>query len=95
MKKEERHGEMYVVQLAPHEAAETMITLHDRALIAQVSPEVNLGTPSLLFATEHFEALYDRLLEAGVTVGDITPFPGGRVFNFADPEDNYFAVYEA
>ena len=95
VKKEERHGEMYVVQLAPHENAETMITLHDRALIARLSPEVNLGTPSLLFATDQFEVLYDRLLEAGVTVGDITPFPGGRVFNFSDPEDNYFAVYEA
>lgn len=95
VKKEERIEEMYVVQLAPHEDAETMITLHDRAFIAKVSPELDLGTPSLLFAADNFEALHDRLLEAGVTVGDISPFPGGRVFNFADPEENYFAVYEA
>ena len=30
--------------------------------------------------------------EAGVTVGEMVQLPTGLVFNFADNDDNYFAV---
>ncbi len=59
-----------------------------------MQPELNLGTPSLMFFTENLEQLHEKLSAENVTVGDIVKMPAGRVFNFADREDNYFAVME-
>jgi len=59
-----------------------------------MSPELNLDTPSLMFFTENLDQLYSDLLKNKVTVGEIVNMPTGRVFNFADNEDNYFAVME-
>jgi lactoylglutathione lyase len=39
-------------------------------------------------------ALYKGLSEKEVKVGEVVEMPFGRVFNFADDEDNYFAVRE-
>ncbi|EHY91393.1 hypothetical protein SSME_23900 [Staphylococcus saprophyticus subsp. saprophyticus KACC 16562] len=41
-----------------------------------------------------FDELFNRLKDSQVTVGDIMTLPMGRVFNFADEENNYFAVKE-
>ena len=57
-------------------------------------PELNLGTPSLMFFSEKFEQLHSDLINKNVTVGEIMNMPSGRVFNFADSENNYFAVME-
>jgi len=59
-----------------------------------MQPELNVGTPSLLFFTENVDELYRDLTAKGVTVGEIVSMPSGRVFNFSDSEDNYFAVME-
>lgn len=59
-----------------------------------MNPEMNLGTPSLMFYTEQFDQLYQDLADNNVTVGEIVELPTGRVFNFADQEQNYFAVME-
>lgn len=59
-----------------------------------MSPELNLDTPSLMFFTENLDQLYSDLLKNKVTVGEIVNMPTGRVLNFADNEDNYFAVME-
>lgn len=55
---------------------------------------ISTTTPSLIFATTQFDHLYDRLKYNQNTVGDIMDLPMGRVFNFADAENNYFAVKE-
>ncbi|MDF2911402.1 MAG: hypothetical protein K0Q56_2283 [Sporolactobacillus laevolacticus] len=81
-------------EIAPSEEAETSIVLHNKELIAKMQPELNLGTPSLLFFTEDLDALYKNFTDKKITVGNIVTMPTGRVFNFADNEGNYFAVLE-
>jgi len=86
-------GEMRWIEVAPADA-ETSIVLHNKELIAQMSPGLNLGTPSLMFYTDDLDGLYNDLTSKNVTVGEIVSMPTGRVFNFADDEENYFAVME-
>lgn len=80
------------IEVAPTQEAETSIILHDQDFISNMSPDVNLGTPSLLFFTNEFDQLYSDLLNKNVTVVDIINMPSGRTFNFAD--GHYFAVME-
>ncbi|OLO25333.1 glyoxalase/bleomycin resistance/extradiol dioxygenase family protein [Alkalihalophilus pseudofirmus] len=82
------------IEIAPTKEAETSIILHNKEFIAKMSPELNLGTPSLMFFSENFDDLYSNLSNKNVTVGEIVNMPSGRVFNFADSENNYFAVME-
>ena len=82
------------IEIAPKKNAETSIILHSKDVVAKMSPELNLDTPSLMFFTENLDQLYSDLLKNKVTVGEIVNMPTGRVFNFADNEDNYFAVME-
>lgn len=82
------------IELAPVAGVETTIILHNKQLIAKMQPELNVGTPSLLFFTENVDELYGDLTAKGVTVGEIVSMPSGKVFNFSDSEDNYFAVME-
>ncbi|GEL06221.1 VOC family protein [Rummeliibacillus stabekisii] len=92
---EEDNGQgMKWIEIAPNKEAETSIILHNKELIAKMSPELNLGTPSLMFFSNNFEGLYSDLSNKHVTVGEIVNMPSGRVFNFADSENNYFAVME-
>ncbi|HAP4945081.1 TPA: VOC family protein, partial [Enterococcus faecalis ADL-337] len=46
----------------------------------------------LMFASDDIIGLYKKMQEAGVTVGEMVQLPTGLVFNFADNDDNYFAV---
>ena len=55
---------------------------------------MNLGTPSLMFQVKNLDGLYDDFNNKGIRCGDIVETPDGRVFNFSDDEDNYFAVNE-
>lgn len=91
---EEQHDMMRWIEIAPTAQNETTIILHDKALIEKLSPELNFGTPSLMFTTDDIDALYAKLTQQEVTVGELVTIPAGRVFNFADPEGNYFAVMQ-
>ena len=82
------------IEIAPTIEAETSIILHNKEFIAKMSPELNLGTPSLMFFSNNFDNLYSDLSSKNVKVGEIVNMPSGRVFNFADSENNYFAVME-
>lgn len=95
VKNEVMNGDMYMIELSPHANAEATIILHNREQIMKMSPELDMTTPSLLFATSDLEKLHARLVAANVTVGEIVDMPGYRVFNFADPENHYFAVKQA
>jgi lactoylglutathione lyase len=81
------------IEVAPKDA-ETSIILHSKEFVAKMSPELNLGTPSLMFFTKNLEDLYNNLSTKNVTVGELVNMPFGKVFNFADDEGNYFAVME-
>ncbi|WP_077619576.1 VOC family protein [Bacillus sinesaloumensis] len=92
---EEDNGQgMRWIEIAPRTDAETSIILHNKDFVAKMSPGVNLGTPSLMFFTENIEQLHSDLTNENMTVGEIINMPSGRVFNFADNEENYFAVME-
>ncbi|WP_369899569.1 VOC family protein [Bacillus manliponensis] len=81
------------IEIAPPDA-ETTIILHNKEVIAKMSPGLNLGTPSLMFFSNNLDKLYTDLSNKNVTVGEMVNMPSGRVFNFADHEENYFAVME-
>lgn len=91
---EENNGQMRWIEIAPTKDAETSIILHDKEFVAKMSPGVNLGTPSLMFFTDNLDELHSDLSSKNITVGEIVSLPTGRVFNFADDEENYFAVME-
>lgn len=82
------------IEIAPKNDVQTTIVLHDKELIAKLQPELNLGTPSLMFHTDQIDELYSSLQNKNVTLGELVNLPFGRVFNFADNENNYFAVME-
>lgn len=79
-------------EIAPSDDSETSFILHDKELISKMQPELNVGTPSIMFVTDKLDELYEKLTTKQVTVGEVVSLPSGRVFNFADPEGNYFAV---
>jgi lactoylglutathione lyase len=92
---EEDNGQgMRWIEIAPTKESETSIILHNKELIAKIQPELNLGTPSLMFFSESLDKLHNDLSNKNITVGEIVNMPSGRVFNFADSEENYFAVME-
>lgn len=92
---EEDNGEgMRWIEISPTDDSETSIVLHDKELISKMQPELNVGTPSIMFVTDKLDELYEKLTTKQVTVGELVSMPSGRVFNFADPEGNYFAVME-
>ena len=85
---------MRIITIVPNENAQTSIVLHDKKKIAEMSPELNLTTPSLMFYAENLDELYRDYQTKGITVGEFMDMPFGKVFNFADDEENYFAVME-
>lgn len=92
---EEDNGQgMRWIEIAPTKDAETSVVLHNKEFVAKMSPELNLGTPSLMFFSADIEQLHSDLSNKNVTVGDIVNMPQGKIFNFADSENNYFAVME-
>lgn len=86
--------EMRVVKLAPSEDAQTLIVLQDKAKVDAMDMGVSTATPSLIFATTNFDSLRESLQQSGIKTGEVMTLPMGRVFNFADPEQNHFAVKE-
>lgn len=81
-----------VVEIAPSRKAQTQIVLYELAFIQKHSPEVIGNTPSLMFHSDEIITLYKKMKEVGVNVGEMVQLPTGLVFNFADNDDNYFAV---
>ncbi|MGG0816077.1 VOC family protein [Paenibacillus alvei] len=87
------HG-MKWIEIAPAQGAQTSFVLHNKQLIAQMQPELNLGTPSIMLFSDNLDGLYEDFKNKGITVGELVTMPTGRLFNFADSENNYFAVME-
>lgn len=77
--------------LAASENAESSLRLFNREVIAKYSPELDLATPSLLFSCEDVKATRQKLLDKGVTVGEVVDMGSVETCNFADPEGHYFA----
>lgn len=67
------------IEIAPKSGAETSIILHNKEVISKMSPELNLGTPSLMFFSENLDRLYTDLTNKNVTVGEMVTMPSGKV----------------
>lgn len=82
------------IEIAPTENAATTLVLHDKEVISKMSPDLNLGTPSLMFYSDNIEELYAEFKGKNIETGELINMGIGRSFNFADDEGNYFAVME-
>ncbi|MBD7939310.1 MULTISPECIES: VOC family protein [Cytobacillus] len=91
---ENNEGDFKWYEVASSEQSETTIVLQDKQIVAKMSPELHLGTPSLMFYTDDAEKIYQTYKNKEITVGELVEMPFGKVFNFADNEENYFAVME-
>jgi lactoylglutathione lyase len=81
------------IEIAPKEA-ETTIILHNKEFVEKMPPGLNLDTPSLMFFSEDIQQLHSELSNKNIKVGEMVDTPSGKVFNFADHEENYLAVME-
>ncbi|EAC2629817.1 VOC family protein [Listeria monocytogenes] len=88
------NGEIQWIEIAPTKGVETTFVLQNKKKVAEMNPEMNLGTPSILLFGNNVAELYDEYKNKGITVGDLVDLPMGRVFNFSDNEGNYFAICE-
>lgn len=83
-----------VVEIASSENAQARFVLYDREFIMQHSPEVASNTPSIMFFAKDVLSLYKKMQGLGVTVGEMVQLEERLVFNFADNDENYYAVSE-
>ncbi|EMK1031447.1 VOC family protein [Listeria monocytogenes] len=88
------NGEIQWIEIAPTKGVETTFVLQNKKKVAEMNPEMNLGTPSILLFGSNVTELYEEYKNKGITVGDLVDLPMGRVFNFSDNEGNYFAICE-
>ncbi|EHR3735825.1 TPA: VOC family protein [Listeria monocytogenes] len=88
------NGEIQWIEIAPTKGVETTFVLQKKKKVAEMNPEMNLGTPSILLFGSNVAELYEEYKNKGITVGDLVDLPMGRVFNFSDNEGNYFAICE-
>ncbi|EAF5248418.1 VOC family protein [Listeria monocytogenes] len=88
------NGEIQWIEIAPTKGVETTFVLQNKKKVAEMNPEMNLGTPSILLFGNNVAELYEEYKDKGITVGDLVDLPMGRVFNFSDNEGNYFSICE-
>ncbi|MFS0951146.1 VOC family protein [Enterococcus thailandicus] len=81
-----------IVEIGPAVDAQAKLVLYDRKFIEAHSPEVASNSPSLMFASEDVFGLYKKMQANKVTLGDLVQIGEEYIFNFADPDGNYFAV---
>lgn len=81
-----------VLEIAPSANSNLHFVLYDLNYVQSHSPEVNIATPSILFTAADVLDLYQRMQVLNVTLGELVQLGEQLIFNFADPEGNYFAV---
>lgn len=69
-------------------SSEFEIGIFPKVFVQRFSPEVVGTTPSIIFFTDQFEEIYEKLENAG----EIMENNGIQTFNFSDPEGNYFVI---
>ncbi|RGW13821.1 VOC family protein [Enterococcus asini] len=81
-----------VLEIAPSTESNLHLVLYDLNYVQSHSPEVNIAAPSILFTATDVLDLYQRMKVLNVTLGEMVQLGEQLIFNFADPEGNYFAV---
>lgn len=88
-------GEAYSIRLSDPKGWGSDLVIHQKEFVRKMNSGANLESPSLMFETRgSLDKLRNRLIENGVTVGEVVDLGNNEVvFNFADPEGNYFAIH--
>lgn len=79
-------------EVAPSLDSATKFGIHNKDIVAQANPGMNVDFPSLLFEADDLEAEYKTLTENGVATNPIMEYQGMVHFTFQDNEGNYIAV---
>lgn len=82
-------------EVAPSLDSATKFGIHNKDMVAQTNPGMNVGFPSLLFEADDLEAEYKILTENGVATNPIMEYQGMVHFTFQDNEGNYIAVRQS
>lgn len=82
-------------EVAPSLDSATKFGIHNKDMVAQANPGMNVGFPSLLFEADDLEAEYKILTENGVATNLIMEYQGMVHFTFQDNEGNYIAVRQS
>ncbi|WP_201339927.1 VOC family protein [Streptococcus suis] len=80
--------------IAPKSDSEVQFVLHDKAEVAEMEPELNLATPSILMTSVDVAKTYEELVERGVTTNPVMDLGFMKVISFADNDGNYYAIRE-
>ncbi|WP_300559115.1 VOC family protein [Companilactobacillus sp.] len=68
------------------------VNLFNIDFITKYSPSVSIEFPSIMLMTDDIEALYQQVQKYTDKISPITSRGEEKTFNFADPEDNYYAI---
>lgn len=79
-------------EVAPSLDSATKFGIHNKDMVAQANPGMNVDFSSLLFEADDLEAEYKTLTENGVATNPIMEYQGMVHFTFQDNEGNYIAV---
>lgn len=90
----ENENGVFSVELKVNHHSDASIVLLDKKVVEQMSSEVDLATPSIMFSSDNIVDTRNQFIDAGITVGEIVDNGNSKTFNFADIEDNYFVVEE-
>lgn len=82
-------------EVAPSLDSATKFGIHNKDMVAQANPGMNVGFPSLLFEADDLEAEYKIFTENGVATNPIMEYQGMVHFTFQDNEGNYIAVRQS
>lgn len=74
---------------------QVVLCLFNKKFIAEYSPEISLEVPSLIFNTADIQRSFTKIKSLGLSVGDVVDNKGQKLFNFSDPEGNYFVIAES
>ncbi|WP_397536641.1 VOC family protein [Rummeliibacillus pycnus] len=77
VRSEENNAQFRMIEIAPTSNAETSFVLQNKQMVAQMEPNLNLGTPSIMFFTDTIESLYEEFKAKEITVGDLVEIPSG------------------
>ncbi len=69
----------------------TSFVLYPKETMLQQKPEM-VAHPSVILASEHVDALRQRLVERGVQAEEVQMMPWGKTFAFLDQDGNRFMV---
>lgn len=84
-----------VVEIAPNQTADMHFVIYDRNFIEKQSPGVATNPPQVMFFSENITQLYKTMQTLPIEIGELIQLEETLIFNFVDPDGNYFAVAQA